>query len=109
MIKSSKTNMYGDKEIHGYICPSCYRKRVERRSFILLSGTFISGAIGLFFFGLVIYIYLFVKVLLEEDFFVSIETFTQLGIFFIFFALIMAYIRRRELTKMRKNLRSLRY
>ena len=45
---------------------------------------------------------------IAEQFFMTIETYTQLGAIFIIFALILVYIRHRERVKMRKKLRSLR-
>ena len=108
MIKSSQSNPYGDKEVYGYLCQRCYRKRVEKRSLILIGSAIFSTLIGIFFLCLVIYTQLFVKGLIAEQFFMTIETYTQLGAIFIIFALILVYIRHRERVKMRKKLRSLR-
>jgi len=106
MIKGTKSNSYGDKTILGFICRSCYRKRVRRRSKILLGfsiGLFLMSAISFVFS---IFVYLFVTDLLEEQYFSTIEIFLQLGIIFTGFALLMFYIRYRELTKMREKIRT---
>ena len=69
MIRGSINNPYGDKEIRGYFCESCYRKRVERRSVLLLGFAIISSFFGFLSFGIAAYTYLYVKGLLAEEFF----------------------------------------
>ena len=107
MIRGSKTNPYGDKETFGYLCTTCYRKRITRRSKLLLWGSIGLVGLGLFFLGLTIYMYMFVRTLLEEQFLVSVDTYTQLGVVLIVLGLIMLYVRYRELEKMRNTLRKI--
>ena len=108
LIRGTKANAYGDKIKYGYICKKCYRKRVTRRSSILLG--FCVGLIifTLISFSLSIYIYLFVTDLLAEEFFNTIETLNLLGLIFATFSIIIYYIRYRELNNMREKIRSLR-
>ena len=108
LIRATKSNAYGDKVKYGYICKNCYRKRVKKRSLILLGFSVGSLVLAFFSFGLSIYLYLFVTDLLAEQFFSTIETFNQLGLIFIIFSIAMFSIRYRELNKMREKLRSLR-
>jgi ABC-type microcin C transport system permease subunit YejE len=107
MIRGSKTNPYGDKVSIGYLCRRCYKNRVERRSKILLFFTFFSGIIGVFFFGLIGYMYLFVKSLLADQFISTVNTFLLLGFLFILFSTFLFYLRYKELSRMRKQIRSL--
>jgi biotin transporter BioY len=107
MIRGSKTNPYGDKEIYGYFCKTCYRKRVNKRSKLLLWGSIGLSGLGVFFLGLTVYMYIFIRSLLEDQFLSSVATFSQLGIVLIFFGLVMLYVRYRELKKMKKRLRNI--
>ena len=109
MIRGSKNNPYGDKEIRGYLCQSCYRKRVERRSLILLGSAIISLFFGFLSLGIAVYTYWFVKSLLAEEFFRIIETFLLVGVVFLVIAAVMVYLRHRELLKMKKKFRSTQY
>ncbi|PWI48915.1 hypothetical protein CEE45_04080 [Candidatus Heimdallarchaeota archaeon B3_Heim] len=108
MIRGVKTNQYGDKEKYGYLCGRCYRNSVEKRSKILLFFTVGSGVIGFIFFSLILYMYLFVKTLLADQFISTVETFSSLGIIFILFSLVLFYMRHKELSKMRKQIKTLR-
>ena len=108
LIRGTKSNAYGDKVRYGYLCKNCYRKRVKKRSVILLGFSVGSLILAFISFGLSIYLYLFVTHLLADQFFSTIETFNTLGLIFIIFSLSMIYIRYRELNKMREKLRSLR-
>ncbi len=108
LIRGTRSNAYGDKVAYGYLCKNCYRKRVKKRSLILLGCSIGLLTLALISFGLSIFVYLFVTGLLAEQFFSTIETFIQLGLIFTLFSIIMLYIRYRELNKMREKIRMLR-
>ncbi|MHA1978527.1 MAG: hypothetical protein ACW98F_04360 [Candidatus Hodarchaeales archaeon] len=107
MIGGTKTNAYGDKVTHGYFCKTCFRKRIQGKSKILLAGSIGAGIISLFFFGLTGYMYFFVKSLMKDAFITTVETFNLLGFLFLAFAAVMYYLRYKELTKMRNQIRKL--
>ncbi|MHA2157192.1 MAG: hypothetical protein ACXABU_17755, partial [Candidatus Hodarchaeales archaeon] len=100
MIRGSKTNPYGDKISSGYLCKRCYRNRVERRSKILLFFTFFSGILGIFFFSLIGYMYLFVRNLVADQFISTVDTFLFIGFLFILFSAVLYYLRHKELSRM---------
>jgi len=66
MIRSTKTNPYGDKVQEGYLCRTCFRKRVENRTKILLAAAFSFGLFSLVLV-LIIPLYLLITQLYIED------------------------------------------
>ncbi|MFX0086028.1 MAG: hypothetical protein ACFFAU_10150 [Candidatus Hodarchaeota archaeon] len=104
MIRGTKTNSYGDKVLKGYLCLSCFRKRVEKRSVILLIAgiTFFILSVLLF---LTIPLYLLVtQVYIEENFTNILGTYLSWGGLMAIFGIIMLLVRRREFKKMEKQL-----
>lgn len=105
MIRGTKTNSYGDKVLKGYLCLSCFRKRVEKRSMILLIAgiTFFILSVLLF---LTIPLYLLVtQVYIEEKFTNILGTYLSWGGLMAIFGIIMLLVRRREFKKMEKKLK----
>jgi predicted permease len=109
MIKGTKSNPYGDKTYSGHYCRNCYKKRVQRRSKILLGFSLGLIVLTIIFLGLSFYFYLFVTGLLAEQYFSTVELFFQMGVVFFVFALVMMYIRSREIMKMKKKIRLIKY
>lgn len=109
MIKGTKSNPYGDKTYSGHFCRSCYKKRVQRRSKILLGFSLGLTLLAIISFGVSFYFFLFVTGLLAEQYFGTLELFFQIGVIFIVFALVMIYIRSRELNKMKEKIRTIKY
>jgi ABC-type bacteriocin/lantibiotic exporter with double-glycine peptidase domain len=109
MIKGTKSNPYGDKTYSGHYCRNCYKNRVKRRSKILLGFSLGLLVLSIVSFGLSFFVNLFVTDLLEEQYFSILELFFQMGVIFIVFALVMTYIRSREIKKMKEKIRLIKY
>ena len=104
MVRGIKTNSYGDKIQKGFLCSSCYRKRVEKRSLILLGAAivFVLMSVGLL---LIIPLFFLVTQLYDEqNFKFIIETFLFWGVLMALFGIFMFLIRRKELKRMEKTL-----
>lgn len=105
MFRGTKTNPYGDKVLKGYICRSCFRRRVEKRSMILLIAGIGFAILSVILF-LAIPMYLLVtQVYIEEKVRYIIGTYISWGGLMAIFGVVMLLIRRREYRNMEKQLR----
>ena len=105
MIRGTKTNSYGDKVLKGYLCRSCFRIRVEKRSKILLLAGICFAILSIILF-LTIPLYLLVtQVYIEENFTSIIGTYLSWGGLMAIFGIMMLLVRKREYKKMEKQLK----
>jgi len=63
MIRGKKTNDYGDKTVLGWLCRSCFNKRVARRTRILSFGAIFFASLGV-----ILYVALFWFRLIAEGY-----------------------------------------
>ena len=106
MIKGTKTNSYGDQIQEGYLCQTCFRRRVENRSRIFLLATAGFGILSLLLFLTIPLYLLVVQVYIEENVKYITETFLSSGVIMAIIAIIMFLVRKRELKKMESELLS---
>lgn len=100
MIRSTKSNPYGDKVQEGHLCRTCFRKRIESRTKILLIAAFGFGLLSLLLFLTIPLYFLVAQVLIEENVRYVTETFLSSGLIMAIIAIIMILVRKRELNKM---------
>ena len=106
MVRGQQTNSYGDKTVDGWLCSSCYLKRVEKRTKILLGGIIVFLLIGvLIYFTMIIFALTSVGYT-EADYGMIIEIYFIFGGLMLLFGLLLFFIRKRELNKAEKLLKT---
>ncbi|MHA1974064.1 MAG: hypothetical protein ACTSW1_13785 [Candidatus Hodarchaeales archaeon] len=50
MVRGRKTNDYGDKSVSGWLCRSCFKKRIAKRTRILSFGAILFVSLGVILF-----------------------------------------------------------
>lgn len=100
MVRGTKTNEYGDKEISGFLCKACHKQRIKKRSKILLYGALSLNLIGILLFLTIPFYYFTAEIILEVEFQQIIESFTLWGILFELFGFSLLGFRYLELKQM---------
>lgn len=101
MIFGSKTNAYGDKTVKGYLCYLCYKKRIERRSWILFIFAIGFLVVSLILFSIAIWTILFARGFTRTDVEALLNIYLLWGGVMAFLGLILLFIRRKELQKVK--------
>ncbi len=105
MVRGQQTNSYGDKITDGWLCNNCYSKRVQKRTKILIWGSYLFLLVGGFIYLIMILFVLSAVGNTQADYELIIEIYFSFGGLFFFFGLLLFFIRKRELDKVEKLLK----